>query len=201
MTDQPALTSRQQLRQQLRRARQQLSQQQQRQAAINLASHLPEHSLLQHASQIGVYLANDGELDPHLLAEILHARGKQLALPLLHPFARQQLLFQRYQPGMKLLPNRFGILEPKLDKSQVVPLYQLDLILLPLVGFDGDGNRLGMGGGFYDRTIGALPVSQRPTLIGLAHRQQQVTSLENQWWDVPLDAIATEQEVHQPYRH
>ncbi|QIZ77672.1 5-formyltetrahydrofolate cyclo-ligase [Ferrimonas lipolytica] len=183
--------ARQQLRQQLRQARQSLGQELQRAAAINLAAHLPDHSLLQHASHVAIYLAADGELDPHLLAEILHARGKTLALPIIHPFHRQQLLFQRYQPGMPLQPNRFGIDEPKLDKSALIPLQELDVIFMPLVGYDLGGNRLGMGGGFYDRTLGGFTETQRPTLIGLAHEVQRVPALPVQPWDVPIDAVAT----------
>ncbi|WP_298445677.1 5-formyltetrahydrofolate cyclo-ligase [uncultured Ferrimonas sp.] len=185
------MQQRQQLRQQLRQARRSLSHEQQRAAAINLAAHLPDNSLLQHASHVALYLAADGELDPHLLAEILHARGKTLALPVIHPFHPHQLLFQQYLPGMAMRPNRFGIDEPRLDKSALVPLFELDVVLMPLVGFDLHGNRLGMGGGFYDRTLAGLAATQRPTLIGLAHEVQQVDRLPDKPWDIPLDAIAT----------
>lgn len=188
-------TERQRLRHQLRQARRSLGDELQRAAAINLASHLPDHTLMQHASHVAIYLANDGELDPHLLAELLHARGKTLALPVMHPFNRQQLLFQHYQPGMAMQPNRFGIPEPKLDKSELIPLFEMDVILMPLVGYDLKGNRLGMGGGFYDRTLGGLSAEQRPTLIGLAHEVQRVEQLPNQPWDVPLDAVATATEL------
>ncbi|SHI22843.1 5-formyltetrahydrofolate cyclo-ligase [Ferrimonas marina] len=181
------------LRRQLRQARQKLNHEQQKQAAIALATYLPDHSLVQHASQIAIYIANDGELDPHLLAEVLHARGKQLALPVMHPFSPNQLLFQRYQPGQSLRTNRFQIPEPALAKPDIVPLQELDLVLMPLVGFDGEGHRLGMGGGFYDRTLGGFTTTQRPQLLGLAHSVQEVAQLPNEAWDVPLDAVATEQ--------
>ncbi|GAA5191922.1 5-formyltetrahydrofolate cyclo-ligase [Ferrimonas gelatinilytica] len=188
--------SRDELRQQLRTARRQLSHDQQKHAAIALASHLPDHSLLQHASQVALYMAADGEIDPHILAEVLFARGKQIALPVMHPFNDHQLLFQRYEPGQPLLPNRYGIPEPQLAKPELIPLQELDVVLMPLVGFDDNGNRLGMGGGFYDRTLGGVEADLRPTLIGLAHSCQRVEKLYAAHWDVPLNGIATEQGLH-----
>ncbi|MBW3140638.1 5-formyltetrahydrofolate cyclo-ligase [Ferrimonas balearica] len=178
-------------RHQLRQARRALSPEQQKQAAIGLARHLPDHTLVQHAQSVALYIANDGELDPHLLAEVLHTRGKRLALPVLHPFHSQHLLFLEFQPGQPMRTNRYGIPEPDLDKTRVVPMAELDLILLPLVGFDNAGNRMGMGGGFYDRTLGCLDMGARPQLIGLAHECQRVDQLPVAPWDVPMDAIAT----------
>ncbi|GAA4895134.1 5-formyltetrahydrofolate cyclo-ligase [Ferrimonas pelagia] len=187
--------TRQILRQSLRQQRRQLSYEQQKHAAIGLASHLPDHSLIHHASQIALYIANDGEIDPHILAEVLSARGKQLALPIMHPFNDEQLLFQRFRPGQQLMNNALGIPEPELSKPDLVPLQELDVILLPLVGFDPHGNRLGMGGGFYDRTLGGYTPAQRPTLIGLAHSCQQVEKLMAAEWDVPIDAVATGEQL------
>ncbi|MFI3245632.1 MAG: 5-formyltetrahydrofolate cyclo-ligase [Ferrimonas sp.] len=149
-------------RQQLRACRRALTDEQQKQAAIGLAGYLPDHPWLQHASYVALYVAADGELDPQLLAEVLHTRGKTLVLPLLHPFAPQQLLFQRYLPHMALQSNRLGILQPALAMNDVVPLFQIDVLLMPVVGFDLNGTRLGMGGGFYDRTLATLAAAERP---------------------------------------
>ncbi len=183
-------------RHQLRQARRALGPEAQKAAAIGLAQHLPDHTLVQHAQTVALYIANDGELDPHVLAEVLHTRGKRLALPVLHPFHSQHLLFLAYQPGQPMTPNRYGIPEPALDKTRVVPMAELDLILLPLVGFDDAGNRMGMGGGFYDRTLGCLDMAARPRLIGLAHECQRVPQLPVAPWDVPMDAIATADGLH-----
>jgi 5-formyltetrahydrofolate cyclo-ligase len=89
--------------------------------------------------------------------------------------------------------NRYGILEPKLNCSQICPLPELDYVLMPLVAFDKFGNRLGMGGGFYDRTLARLYEQhwQQPQLIGLAHACQQVDELPIESWDVPLKTIIT----------
>ena len=86
--------------------------------------------------------------------------------------------------------NRFGIKEP-IDGSPS-SAQTLDLILIPLVGFDQRGNRLGMGGGFYDRTLAfKLKTPQRPNLIGLAHECQRVEHLETDPWDIPMTGILT----------
>lgn len=95
-----------------------------------------------------------------------------------------------------LVPNRYGILEPRLNVLDVLPANQLDVICTPLVAFDGSGQRLGMGGGYYDRTLapwyqsgnGAKPV-------GIAHDCQRVETLPVEAWDVPLPEILT------PSRH
>ncbi len=120
---------------------------------------------------------------------------------MLHPLKYNRLYFTspRNQPKLRL--NRFGILEPQLGINTVAPVWTLDIILLPLVGFDRGGNRMGMGGGFYDRTLAQFNVNQgnkglkRPLLIGLAHHCQEVEQLQVQSWDIPLDIIATDKEL------
>jgi 5-formyltetrahydrofolate cyclo-ligase len=103
------------------------------------------------------------------------------------------LVFVGWRPGGELRRNRFGIGEPRGPR---LPWRRLDLVLLPLVAFDAGGGRLGMGGGFYDRTFAALRARrgqwQRPALVGLAHGFQRVAALPREAWDVPLAAVATE---------
>lgn len=180
------LNPRQQLRQTLKAKRLALTDAQQQHAAQSLIS--PALKLIdQHQAQhLAFYLPFRGEISPLPLMQILLAQGKSLYLPVLHPFSPQQLLFLRYQGDASLKPNRFGILEPVLDVRKVLPLTKLEMIFTPLVGFDLPGNRLGMGGGFYDRTL-----AQRPELVsvGLAHRCQQVEQLPIEKWDMPLDYL------------
>ncbi len=139
--------------------------------------------------RIAAYLAIDGEPDLHPLLSHLHLLGKTLALPVVQ--AGNRMSFSAYRPDAPLSLNRFGIQEPTAKAAKVHAL-TLDLALMPLVAFDRQGNRLGMGGGFYDRCFGLQPRSLRPLLVGVAHRMQQVQALRPAPWDVPLDAILTE---------
>lgn len=183
------------LRQQIRAARQALTASEQQQAASALLQHLPALPQLQQAQRVAVYLSNDAELDTTPLIKWLWQQGKQVYLPVLHLFCPGFLTFQLYTPNTPMRPNRFGIAEPVPDVSQLCPLAALDVIFLPLVAFDAAGNRLGMGGGFYDRTLASLPRGQQagsgPHLIGLAHNCQQVGAVPTESWDVALPQILT----------
>ncbi len=182
------------LRQQLRARRRELSPRQQRQAAERLAKALECWRPFQQAQRVAVYLPNDGELDPGLLTRTCWASGKQVYLPALRGFGPPLLWFLPYHPGQRLQANRFGIPEPWPQTRPARPR-QLDMVLTPLVGFDATGNRLGMGGGFYDRSFAFLnrhPRWRRPALVGVAHAFQQVPALPAQPWDVPLIAVATD---------
>lgn len=190
--------SRQEFRSFIRHKRNQLPSDVQFQASQDLIerfSSLPEMQTSQH---IALYLSTDGELDTQPLIEWLWTQGKSIYLPVLHPFSAGHLLFLHYSQQSEMVYNKFRILEPKLDKTQICPVKELDLICTPLVGFDSYGHRLGMGGGYYDRTlepwfntgIGATPV-------GLAHDCQHVDQLPVEKWDIPLPKIVTPSKVWQ----
>jgi 5-formyltetrahydrofolate cyclo-ligase len=142
------------------------------------------------AHTVALFLSFDGELDTQPLIEQLWRAGKKVYLPVLHPFSEGNLLFLHYHPHSELVVNRLKITEPKLDVRDVLPLSQLDVLITPLVAFDEQGQRLGMGGGFYDRTLqnwqqyGLQPV-------GYAHDCQGVEALPVEKWDVPLPAVVT----------
>ena len=104
--------------------------------------------------------------------------------------SRGNLLFLHYTPETPLVHNRFNILEPELDVRHVLPLGSLDVVLTPLVAFDSAGQRLGMGGGFYDRTLQNWQ-HRGPYPIGLAHDCQQVEQVPVEHWDIPLPEIVT----------
>ncbi len=105
------------------------------------------------ANTVALFLSFDGELDTQPLIDQLWRAGKKVYLPVLHPFSRGNLLFLHYHPHSELVVNRLKITEPKLDVRDVLPLSELDVLITPLVAFDEQGQRLGMGGGFYDRTL------------------------------------------------
>lgn len=106
-----------------------------------------------------------------------------------------RLWFSEYRSGDRLIHNRYGIIEPDIRRRKPVAAWGLDLVLVPLVAFDKTGNRIGMGGGFYDRTFAYLISGNtwyKPKLIGVAHELQQLNSIQPNPWDVPLDGIVTE---------
>ncbi|MFY0663419.1 MAG: 5-formyltetrahydrofolate cyclo-ligase [Natronospirillum sp.] len=176
------------LRRILRQRRRALTVAQQQLAARRLANHLLNLPLVKAARSIALYLPNDGEISLQPFIERLWGQGKTPYLPQLHPLRGGRLWFLPYRRKSLLRNNRFGIPEPR--SQRVFLPRQMDVVLLPLVGFDAQGNRLGMGGGFYDRTFAQR--GQRPVLIGVAHACQQVTQLPVQPWDVPLHGIVTD---------
>ncbi|MBZ9611885.1 5-formyltetrahydrofolate cyclo-ligase [Rheinheimera maricola] len=182
---------RQQLRQQVRQRRQQLSPATQQQAALDLVTQTMALADVQRSQHIALYLANDGELDTYPLIQTLWQQGKSVYLPVLHLFVAGYLLFVRYDKNTLLYPNKFGIPEPLPACHLLMPLQQLDIIFTPLVAFDAAGNRLGMGGGFYDRTLSQLPPDSPCRVIGLAHSCQQVDAVPGEAWDIPLKQIIT----------
>lgn len=181
----------------LRQRRRALTPTQQKIAATALSQQLSQTNEFQRAQRIAYYLANDGEISPQALINQAQRRGKSTYLPVLHPLKYNRLYFAQHHPRQALRKNRFGIAEPSLAKAERAAPWTLDIILLPLVGFDRSGNRLGMGAGFYDRTLARLHNSglKRPLLIGLAHHCQEVAGIDAQSWDIPLDIITTDQEL------
>ncbi|MCB1737811.1 MAG: 5-formyltetrahydrofolate cyclo-ligase [Gammaproteobacteria bacterium] len=152
----------------------------------------------QHAKRIAVYLPVGGELDISDVTAAAWQAGKTVYLPVLAPYGANRLWFAPYAATTRLAPNRFGILEPDTSPRHWIAPRRLDLVITPLVGFDLNGNRLGMGGGYYDRSFAFkqyVSVAQ-PRLLGAAHAFQQVESLIRQPWDIPLDGVATELALH-----
>jgi len=185
---------RQTLRNEIRQRRRALTPAQQHDFALQIAARLAQHPRIQAAQRIAVFLSFDGELDTRPLIEQLWQQGKQVYLPVLHPFSPGNLLFLRYTPNTPLVRNRFNILEPVLDVRHVLPVLQLDVVLTPLVAFDAVGQRLGMGGGFYDRTLQNWQHGG-PYPMGLAHDCQQVEQLPVEHWDIPLPEIVTPSQI------
>jgi len=187
MTGETLSSKKQQLRTQLRQQRRALSQQKQLTHAEALATHFSINPIFLQAGHIAFYLANDGELSIEpLLKQALQA-GKHCYLP---------KVVCRYDIDSALEENRFGIKEPA-GELQILAAEKLDLVLLPLVGFDQTGRRLGMGGGFYDRSFAfkAENITDKPQLIGVAHSIQECQNLPKESWDIPLDAVLTEKSL------
>ncbi|HXH01746.1 MAG TPA: 5-formyltetrahydrofolate cyclo-ligase [Candidatus Competibacteraceae bacterium] len=181
------------LRQQIRARRRALSSAERHHAAQQLAKRVASLRLFTHAHHIAAYLAFDGEMDPAPLVERAWAMGKRVYLPILR--RKQALKFALYRPDSHMRENYYGIPEPVVAEEEMIGAHQLDLVLAPLVAFDERGTRMGMGGGFYDRSFafrahpGHIP---KPRLLGLAYELQKHPELPRREWDVPLDGIATE---------
>jgi 5-formyltetrahydrofolate cyclo-ligase len=162
-----------------------------------LARQLTRHPVFLRSRHIALYLANDGEVDLGAVAREARARGKRVYLPVLSPTFHNRLWFAPYGESSPMVRNCFGILEPKVRWRATRPLWSLDLALVPLVGFDRQGNRLGMGGGFYDRSLAYLcrrSAWRKPQLVGVAYAFQECEQVAAEPWDVPLAAVVTDQQ-------
>lgn len=186
------------VRRQLRKARRTLSRRYRRAAAQSLRRILATNLRYRRARRVAFYMAAGGEIDPAPLMHDAAADGKSCHLPImidrLMRWRPAPLAFQRFDPSRQaLVRNRYGILEPPLFAPDIAKTEQLDVILVPLVAFDRHGNRVGMGQGFYDRTLGLLRGRyRRPWLVGCAYSIQEIEHIGANPWDVPLDAVLTE---------
>ena len=158
-------------------------------AAQALAARILALTFLPREGYLAGYWAMDGEIGLHVLQMRLPP-GLVWCLPVLDG---QQLRFAPWRAGDPLVTNRFGIPEPDVAPSSTLPAEALALAVMPMVGFDAAGQRLGMGGGWYDRSFAfrrdhAAP----PWLVGAGFSVQQVDALAGAEWDVIPDAICTE---------
>lgn len=187
--------TRAELRRTLRDTRKQLSPSAQQRAALGVYKTLSQQPAFRRARHVALYLAADGEIDPHVVAQQARLRKKTLYVPVLAKWPKTQMGFQPINHKTRWVKNRFGLKEPVRNLRAQRKPWTLSLILLPLVGFDQAGGRLGMGGGFYDRKLSYLTkrVTWRsPRLLGLAHECQQVDALGVATWDIALDGCATD---------
>lgn len=191
-----------QLRRQLRESRRRLTAQEYRSHSLTINRLIACTGAFNHNQRIAFYLSTDAEVDlAPLIARARHTK-KTCFLPVLRPAPSRALWFAEFKDGAALCPNRFGIDEPYPYKRTIVPPWGLDMILMPLVGFDANGHRLGMGGGFYDRTLSYLQHRRywkRPLLVGVAHECQKVGQLFPNPWDIPLNIVISEAGIYRFY--
>ena len=165
-------------------------------AALAAAAALAASPAFRPAGRIAAFVAADAELDPGPFIAVARSRRRTVYLPVLDPRPARGLSFVRTAAGDPLAPNRYGIPEPT-SGPPIDPRF-LDLVLVPLVGFDGAGHRLGMGAGYYDRTFAFRHARRHwrgPRLIGVAYDCQEVDAIDDRAWDVPLDGVVTESGV------
>jgi 5-formyltetrahydrofolate cyclo-ligase len=167
-------------------------------AARNLNKQADRLGCFNRSRMFACYLPSDGEIDTRPLILSALGKKKRLALPVVDRRIPGRMRFAEWAPGMPTIRSDFGILEPlRADRRYVAP-GTLDVILLPLVAFDPSGNRLGMGGGYYDRCFSFLAgrSKRRPMLVGVAYETQKVEKLETQPWDIPLSWVITESGIY-----
>ena len=183
------------MRQRNRKLRAALESEELQRAAAALAARivaLPEYA---RATHIAAYAAVNGEIDLQPVIERALADGKSVYLPNLD---QESLRFSPYFHGQKMRVNRFRLPEPDVGDDEMLAPRDLDLVLAPLVVFDAARNRIGMGGGYYDRSFAFRkdPECTAPVLIGVAHEVQKVEHIEPEAWDVRLDKIVTDCAVY-----
>lgn len=190
--------SRRELRKQLRAQRRSVSPPDASAASQALCRRILTDLSFLRARHVAFYMPEDGEMDPTLLMANAASMGKHCYLPVItdtSPWHHHPLSFVLHDPFDDVMVlNRYGIPEPPYTRRTAIAPHMLDIVFVPLVGFDRRGARLGMGQGFYDRTFGGRARFHRPQLVGLAYALQEMSDYEANSWDVPLDAVATELE-------
>ena len=179
------------LRQSRQEIRQNLSIEYQHRASLRVCKRISGLEEYRQAKYIALYQAVRGEISLKSLWDSAPLQGKFCYFPVLQD-DEKTLLFLPANPKTSFIINRFGINEPDVAKSEAIAPNQLDVILMPLVAFDSFGNRLGMGAGYYDRTLAGI---NHPTLIGAAYEFQYHPYIEPQSWDIPLTVVVTQHRV------
>ena len=191
----PADAARNALRTQLRERRAAISTADRIAATMSLVEHLEAIPEFLTDTNVAGYWAIAGELPLAAIIGNLRARGQVYHLPVIDEHKR--LKFAAWWPGMDIATNRLGIPEPADTDASLAP-DALDVVLVPLLGFDRRGHRLGFGGGYYDRSFAFLRDVERPAkplLVGIGYALQEVERVPHEDWDVPLDYVATEREL------
>ncbi|RTE85531.1 MULTISPECIES: 5-formyltetrahydrofolate cyclo-ligase [Gammaproteobacteria] len=181
------------LRQQMRATRRHLPTSEQEQASIAVCQQLIDLPEYQQAQSVGAYLAAFGELDIHSLISTSWSQHKNVAVPVIDPQVQGMMEFFELRENSAMQVNQFGLSEPCPTQNSKVAPEHIELLCVPLVAFDTTGQRLGMGGGYYDRLLSRWQNGTLGNLypVGIAHDCQFVDSLPSAPWDVPLPMIIT----------
>ncbi len=192
------MLSKHQIRKSLRKKRQLLPPQVSRAAGISVYENLKKYRPYFRAKNIACYLANDGEVSLSVAIQEIWLRNINVCLPALSAINQHSMYFASFYADSSLTKNQYGIYEPATHVGRQVKSLALDIVLVPLVAFSRQGDRLGMGGGYYDRYFSFLLRSlsgRKPKLVGVAYDFQEVDFLQSDKWDVQLDAVITESQL------
>ncbi|CAD83328.1 ligase;5-formyltetrahydrofolate cycloligase family [Candidatus Blochmanniella floridana] len=185
------------IRSYIRSLRQSLNYSEQYKSAQLITNKIINLDCIHKATHIGIYISFDGEIYTDLLIKFLLSMKKKIYIPvLLHK--QQHLLFAPYTLSTPTIQNYLNVYEPKYNIIDLISLDKLDIIFIPLVAFDDHGNRLGMGGGFYDKTLQYQKHKSHCIYIGLGHDFQKIPTsiLTQEKWDVKLPKIITPSYLH-----
>lgn len=155
-------------------------------AGALLATHGLSFLPLAPGSTVSGFSAIRDEIDAGALLARLHAEGHRLCLPVMEGKGKP-LVFRAWAPGDEMGKVQWGIAEPLPDK----PVLEPDVVLVPLLAFDGAGYRLGYGGGFYDRTLARLRAIKPAVAVGIAYDELKVDAVPHQSYDERLDWVLT----------
>jgi 5-formyltetrahydrofolate cyclo-ligase len=179
------------LRKEIRQKRTSIDAIQRRQWDEQINQHLEQYVQQENPRVIAAYMAFDGEPDLYPSLVALGQKGVRLALPVIQDSPGKPVItLQEWRPEQKLEPNRYGIAEP--GGSRDIRVTDIDVVLVPLVGWDHEGGRLGMGASFYDRLFQPFAELERPARIGVGYDLQRVPAVPREPWDIRLHGVLTE---------
>lgn len=187
------------IRQKIRALRNNMSLIEQQHFSSQIVENIISSKQFKKCRNFAFFLPNDNEPDLSALLAYAWSMGKNCYLPTLGRRFESKLNFQLYYPDSPMVLNCYGIPEPRFNPAtRVTKSWQLDLILMPLVAFDANGHRIGMGGGYYDKTLHYRRYRQiwlKPPLMGVAYAEQQVSEIKAEKWDISMDYIVTNKEI------
>lgn len=187
------------IRRKMRLLRNNMSSVERQKSSLQIVEKIIRSTLFKKCHNLALFLPHDNEPDLKALIYYAETMGKNCYLPVIGRRFESRLGFQLYSPETSMIYNCYGIPEPVDNPATRLPKsWLLDLILMPLVAFDNNGNRIGMGGGFYDKTLYYRQYRQRwlkPALMGVAYADQQVSVINTEKWDIPLDYVVTNKEI------
>ncbi|UAJ65642.1 5-formyltetrahydrofolate cyclo-ligase [Candidatus Schneideria nysicola] len=163
-------------------------------AAVNIVKKIVEDKRLESAKNFSIFFSYKSELNTYKLIQYFWKNNKKVYLPVLHPFTENHLIFLEYTIFTTLIKNKYNVYEPQLNVRKIIPLEKLDVIFIPLVAFNSQGYRIGMGGGFYDRILyWKYKKNMKMLPIGLAYDFQLIekSDFPIEDWDIPLPEIIT----------
>lgn len=185
------------LRKTIRAQRKNLSSEQVSDASKKIAEKIFQLPEFLNAQHVAFYISNENEIDPASIMQHAEANKKNCYLPVIEN--TRELHFYLIHPNTKFSKNKFDIEEPVIHNQESISPAALDLIFIPLVAFDDNGNRVGRGGGFYDHALQTIQNKSnygKPILIGLAYDFQKINAIASDNWDVKINMIITENNLY-----